>query len=75
MKKLKGISLGWTLNLTLAVVFFASLVGVIADQFLLARCAFGNCSVATNITGAPFVLLGLGVLFIVLIFMRRLAGK
>jgi len=60
-----AMSIGQIVGVLLSVVVFAALMGTIASNFT----DLGN---DTNITGAAHTLIGLGVLFVVIIFIYKL---
>jgi hypothetical protein len=69
MKTMKGaVSLNWTIGVLLGVVFFASLIGTIADSV-----AAGQAN--GNVTGASSTVLGLTTLVVVIVFMAKIAGR
>ncbi len=66
-----ALSIKHMVGLLLSIVVFASLMPTIANDFAALSNSSGT-TMASNITGAPATLLGLGTLFVAIIFIYGL---
>jgi hypothetical protein len=78
MKGMKGaVNLKWVIGTLLGVVFFASVIGTMADSVASGLWVNGSAAAGTrtNVTGAAATVFTLTTLIVVIVFIAKLAGR